>query len=346
MTLNSLALKLENQSLHVLDQQLLPFKEEWIEVKNCDHMIDVIRALKVRGAPLIGVAAVLSLALEALRRPKASLDDFLQLARKMREARPTAVNLMNAVDRVTAVAITTPSDFGGAVFREAVRQFHEDVDLCEKMSACAADLISDGDGVLTHCNSGGLATAGRGTALGAITYAWDQKKSIHVYVDETRPLLQGGRLTAWELAQKKIPHTLICDNMAGYLMSQKKIQKVFVGTDRVALNGDFANKVGTYSVAVLCRHHAIPFYVVGPSTTVDRDCKNGSQIPIEERSSFEVRGVEGSFGRVQWASEDSSVYNPAFDVTPVDLVTGIVIDDTLFTQKQLKDGRLKDVYGR
>ncbi|MBY0384916.1 S-methyl-5-thioribose-1-phosphate isomerase, partial [bacterium] len=217
---------------------------------------------------------------------------------------------------------------------------NEDVDLCEKMSSCASQMIADGDGVLTHCNTGGLATVGIGTALGAITKACQQNKKIHVYVDETRPLLQGARLTAWELEQLKIPHTLICDNMAGYLMSQGKIQKAFVGTDRIALNGDFANKVGTYSVAVLCHYHKIPFYVVAPSTTVDKNCKTGKDIPIEERKAFEVRGVEGSFGSVQWASSASPVYNPAFDVTPVDLVTGIIIDDVCYSREELKAGRL------
>jgi methylthioribose-1-phosphate isomerase len=334
MKLTSRALRYEDGKLSILDQQLLPLEQRWIVIEEPTQMIAVIQALKVRGAPLIGVAAVLSLA-DWYQKSKPSRDGFLKMAQAMREARPTAINLMNAVDRLTQAA---ESD----IFSTALKLFDEDVKLCEKMSLCASEKIESGDGVLTHCNTGGLATVGIGTALGAISKAWEQKKHIHVYVDETRPLLQGGRLTAWELHEMQIPHTLICDNMAAYLMSQGKIQKAFVGTDRIALNGDFANKVGTYSVAVLCHYHKIPFYVVAPSTTVDKNCMSGAEIPIEERKPFEVRGVEGSFGSVQWALDTSVVYNPAFDVTPVDLVTGIIIDDTYYSQEKLKAGILKD----
>jgi methylthioribose-1-phosphate isomerase len=336
MKLDSRALRYEDGKLSVLDQQLLPMEQKWLLIEEPHQMISVIQSLKVRGAPLIGVAAALSLA-DWFVKTKPSRANFLTMAQKMREARPTAINLMNAVDRMTAV----PEQ---ELFSTAVQIFNEDVELCEQMSLCGSEQISDGDGILTHCNTGGLATVGIGTALGAITKAWQQKKKIHVYVDETRPLLQGGRLTAWELEQLQIPHTLICDNMAGYLMSQGKIQKAFVGTDRIALNGDFANKVGTYSVAVLCHYHKIPFYVVAPSTTVDKNCKSGKDIPIEERKPFEVRGVEGSFGSVQWASSGSPVYNPAFDVTPVDLVTGIIIDNVCYSQKDLKAGALGAKY--
>jgi len=341
MNLDSLALRLQNDQLSILDQQLLPFEKKWLTVKSVDEMITIIKALKVRGAPLIGVAAALALADEA-RQKKYSIGQFQQAAERMRQARPTAVNLMNAVDRVTAAAKT--SDYISAVWNEAVAIFHEDVELCEKMGRRAAELINEGDGVLTHCNTGGLATVGRGTALAAISCAWEQKKSIHVYVDETRPLLQGGRLTAWELSEMGIPYTLISDNMAGWVMSQGKVQKVFVGTDRIAMNGDIANKVGTYSVAVLCKYHNIPFYVVGPSTTIDPHCPSGREIPIEERAPHEVRGVEGSFGKVQWASPESQVYNPAFDVTPVDLITGIVVDGDYFSQTDLKAGALRRLF--
>ncbi len=336
MKLDSRALRYEDGKLSVLDQQLLPMEQKWLSIDDPQQMIAVIQSLKVRGAPLIGVAAALSLA-DWFVKTNPSRVSFLAMAQKMREARPTAINLMNAVDRM--IAVPEPE-----LFAMAVKIFNEDVELCEQMSLCGSEKISDGEGILTHCNTGGLATVGIGTALGAITKAWQQKKKIHVYVDETRPLLQGGRLTAWELEQLQIPHTLICDNMAGYLMSQGKIQKAFVGTDRIALNGDFANKVGTYSVAVLCHYHNIPFYVVAPSTTVDKNCKSGKDIPIEERKPFEVRGVEGSFGSVQWASSGSPVYNPAFDVTPVDLVTGIIIDNICYSQKELKAGALGAKY--
>lgn len=336
MKLESRALRYDQGKLTILDQQLLPQEQKWILIEEPLQMISVIQSLKVRGAPLIGVAAALSLA-DWFVKAKPSRESFLLMAQKMREARPTAINLMNAVDRMI---LASEKD----LFATAVQIFNEDVELCEQMSLCGSQKVSDGDGILTHCNTGGLATVGVGTALGVITKSWQQKKNIHVYVDETRPLLQGGRLTAWELEQMQIPHTLICDNMAGYLMSQGKIQKAFVGTDRIALNGDFANKVGTYSVAVLCHYHKIPFYVVAPSTTVDKNCKSGKDIPIEERKPFEVRGVEGAFGSVQWASSGSPVYNPAFDVTPVDLVTGIIIDDVYYSQKELQAGALGTKY--
>ncbi len=338
MMLSSRALRYEAGQLLILDQQLLPHEQMWILIENPEQMISVIQALKVRGAPLIGVAAVLSLA-DWYVKQKPSRADFLKKAEAMRAARPTAINLMNAVDRLTSCSES-------AIWQTALDIFYEDVELCEQMSLCASEHIADGDGVLTHCNTGGLATVGVGTALGAIQKAWQQGKKIHVYVDETRPLLQGARLTAWELEQMGIPHTLICDNMAGVLMSQGKIQKAFVGTDRIALNGDFANKVGTYSVAVLCHYHKIPFYVVSPSTTVDAHCATGQDIPIEERKDFEVRGVEGSFGSVQWASQGSPVFNPAFDVTPVDLVSGIVIDNISYSQTTLKSGILKEKFKR
>ncbi len=340
MNLISRALKFQDGKLSILDQQLLPLVQKWIAIDNPEEMILVIQSLKVRGAPLIGVAAALSLA-DWYQNTKPTRNVFLAQAQRMRDARPTAINLMNAVDRIIKVPESE-------IFATAIHLFNEDVKLCEQMSLCASEMIASGDGVLTHCNTGGLATVGIGTALGAISKAWEQKKQIHVYVDETRPLLQGGRLTTWELEQMQIPHTLICDNMAGYLMSQGKIQKTFVGTDRIAMNGDFANKVGTYSVAVLCHYHKIPFYVVAPSTTVDKNCSSGKEIPIEQRKPFEVRGVEGSFNgafsAVQWAPETSPVYNPAFDVTPVDLVTGIIIDDQYFSQSELKAGVLSNRY--
>lgn len=340
MRLESLALKLQALDLFVLDQQLLPFEEKWIEIESPEHMIEVIQKLKVRGAPLIGVAAALSLAVWSQKNNPTS-QEFLQTVKALRNARPTAVNLMNAIDRV--LAKTKQGVDLQVCYSEACDIFAEDVQLCEDMAKAAAGQIQDGDRILTHCNSGALATAGRGTALGAITYAHEQKKNIHVYVDETRPLLQGGRLTAWELEKAKIPYTLICDNMAGFLMSQGKIDKIFVGTDRVAANGDFANKVGTYSLAVLARHHKVPMYVVAPSTTLDLKCESGKNIPIEERAATEIHGVEGSFGAVRWAPIQAQVYNPSFDVTPVDLITGIIVDGTYLSQHELKAGALRSL---
>ena len=316
--LNSLGLKVEDGRILVLDQTLLPHQEIWIESKTPDDMVELIVRLAIRGAPLIGVAAALSLA--RFFEDEASTGELISAARKLREARPTAVNLMAAVDRLVLnekPVRLTPE----LVTRKAEEIFAEDVALSEAMSERGAALISDGDEILTHCNTGGLATVGIGTALGAIRRAHEQGKRLHVYVDETRPLLQGARLTTWELLKLGIPHTLICDSMAGFLMAQGKVSKVFVGADRIARNGDFANKIGTYSAAVLAHHHKIPFYTVAPHTTVDIKCASGDDIPIEERDPHEVRAGK--------SPNDCRVWNPAFDVTPRALITGIVLDDKM-----------------
>lgn len=335
--LRALSLKLVDGQLLILDQQMLPDNEVWIGVENPDHMIQIIKDLKVRGAPLIGVAAGLSLALWSQKKPK--LPAFLQEAEKLREARPTAVNLMYAIDRLIEIAESSDAN-PEAILQTAFAIYDEDVNLCEKMALRGATLISDGDHILTHCNTGGLATVGVGTALGAIIRAHDSGKQIHVYVDETRPLLQGGRLTTYELEKAKVPYTLICDNMAATLMKQSKVHKVFVGADRIAANGDFANKIGTYSLAVLADFHKVPFYILAPQTTVDIHCPNGDGILIEERKGSEVRGVFTREGEIRWAPEAAPVFNPAFDVTPGKLVTGMVIDDQLFSRGQLMDHQL------
>jgi len=296
----------EDCSLRILDQTLLPHEEKWIEVCSPEQMVLEIKRLAVRGAPLIGVAAAFSLAMAR------KADAKKEIAARLREARPTAVNLMNAMDRMLAV----PSDRWIA---EAEAIYREDCDLCDRIALRGAKKIRDGMRILTHCNTGGLATAGVGTALGAIRKAHEQGKKIHVYVDETRPLLQGARLTAWELRKLGIPYTLICDNMAGFLMAQKKIDLVMVGADRIAVNGDFANKIGTFTVAVLAKHHGIPFYALAPRTTDDPNCKDGSAIHIEERAADEVRAGK--------APTDAPAYNPAFDVTPRSLINGILFEN-------------------
>lgn len=332
-TMSCMSLRYEPGRLLVLDQQHLPHAETWIECADPDHMARLILELKVRGAPLIGVAAALSLA--DFRKRCGSEEAFRSAARTLREARPTAVNLAHAVDRILA----KPAE----AERIAEEIFDEDVALCEAIAVHGVPRIQDGDGILTHCNTGGLATAGIGTALGIIRRAFEAGKRIHVYADETRPLLQGGRLTAWELGRLGIPYTLICDNMAATLMRAGKIQSVFVGADRIALNGDFANKIGTYGVAVLARHHGIPFYTAAPVTTVDFKCPTGAEIPIEERHADEVRGVRGSFGSVQWAPKECAVHNPAFDMTPVELLTGLVLDTGYYPQAELRRGCLRDL---
>ncbi len=340
-TLKSLGLQAEFSyekiNLKILDQTLLPFKEHWLAIETNEQMIEAIKSLRLRGAPLIGVAASLMIAKLATEKKDAA--ELLQLAKNLYDARPTAVNLMICVDRMTKqIQKILDVQF---IVDLAVQIFNEDVNLCEKIALNGAELIEDGDQILTHCNTGGLATAGIGTALGVILKAHTQGKNIHVYIDETRPLLQGARLTAWELQKLNIPCTLITDSMAAHLMRLKKITKAIVGSDRIALNGDFANKIGTYSVAVNCHYHHIPFFVAAPYTTVDVTCASGEKIPIEQRGAFEVRGARGHFGDVQWAPAEVNVYNPAFDVTPANLVTVWILDRGCWNQKQIAQGVLK-----
>lgn len=321
----SLGLKHDGRTLWVLDQTQLPDAETWLDGSDPEAMIALIQRLAVRGAPLIGVAAAASLATFAHRG--ASATEYASACATLRAARPTAVNLMWAMDRMKAASDPVA---------EAQAIFEEDVLLCEGMAQHGAALIQDGEGILTHCNTGGLATAGIGTALGVIRRAHEQGKHIHVYMDETRPLLQGGRLTAWELQKLGIPSTLVTDSMAALLLRDGRVQRVLVGSDRVAANGDFANKVGTYGLAVQARFHGIPFHPVAPFSTVDLACPNGAAIPIEERDPAEVRG----FGALRWAPVAMPAWNPSFDVTPVDLVTSLVLDRGLLNRDQLKAGAL------
>lgn len=339
--LKSMALEADIESnkinIRLLDQTLIPQQEKWILIETIEQMIEAIKTLRVRGAPLIGVAASLMLAKLALENK--SQMQLLKCAQDLYEARPTAVNLMICVERLRT---QIQKNFSVSETVElAVAIFNEDVLLCERIAAHGVELIKDGDQILTHCNTGGLATAGIGTALGVIRKAHEQGKKIHVYIDETRPLLQGGRLTAWELQKLNIPCTLITDSMAGHLMSLGKITKAIVGSDRIAVNGDFANKIGTYSVAVNCHYHHIPFLVAAPYTSVDVKCLSGAQIPIEQRSPAEVLGVKGHFGEIQWAPEKIKVYNPAFDVTPAGLVQNWILDKGCFSKKEIEQGALK-----
>lgn len=321
----SLGLRHDGKTLWVLDQTQLPDVEVWLDGSMPEAMVALIQRLAVRGAPLLGVAAAACLATFAQRG--ASATEYAAACTALHDARPTAVNLMWAMNRMRHA-----SDPGA----EAEAIFAEDVRLCEAMAEQGAALIAEGEGILTHCNTGGLATAGIGTALGVLRRAHEQGKRIHVYADETRPLLQGGRLTTWELRRLGIPATLITDSMAPLLMREGKVQRVLVGSDRVAANGDFANKVGTYGVAVQARHHGIPFHPVAPFTTVDLACPTGAAIPIEQRDASEVRG----FGPLRWAPEGMPAWNPSFDVTPVELVTSLVLDRGVFSADQLRAGVL------
>lgn len=299
-------------------------------------MVSMIQALQLRGAPAIGIASSLLLALRAGQG--ISLQEFLMEAEKLRAARPTAVNLMNNIDSMIAAA---QEDYPSHVSQEAQRIFAEDVTLCDQLATYGASLIPQDGRVLTHCNTGGLATAGVGTAIGAIRKAHALGKNIRVWVDETRPLLQGGRLTAWELGELNIPYSLICDSMAAMLMARGEVDCIVVGADRIAANGDFANKIGTYQLAVLAHYHQVPFYVVAPHTTVDLMCLSGGDIPIEQRSASEVKGVSGGFGTCVWAPEDADVFNPAFDVTPAKLITAWVLDKGIFNGRDIERGALK-----
>jgi methylthioribose-1-phosphate isomerase len=329
--LESLALRHDGRRLWILDQTLLPDQELWLEAGDPAVMIGHIQRLAVRGAPLIGVAAALSLA--ALAGAGAGEDALRQAAAGLRKARPTAVNLMWAMDRMTAL-LPAPS---AALEAEAAAIFSEDVALCEAMAGHGLGLFGGRETVLTHCNSGGLATAGVGTALGVIIRAFEAGRVEHVFVDETRPLLQGARLTAWELGRRGIPHTLITDSMAAILLRDGRIQRVLVGADRVARNGDFANKVGTYGLAVQARHHRVPFHPVAPWSTVDLACADGAGIPIELRAEAEVRG----YGQWRWAPKGTPTFNPSFDVTPVALVTSLVLDRGVLDRGQLETGGLR-----
>ncbi|KAM9991952.1 hypothetical protein ACTFIZ_012631 [Dictyostelium cf. discoideum] len=328
----------DEKKLEILDQRKLPDIEEWLVCTKPEDMITFIKQLSVRGAPLIGVAASMSLYNHILFNPQLTSEEILKVSNELRESRPTAVNLMFAIDEMMQLKESNPEnrDYSATRFGEiAMRIIRNEVDMCDKMSKLGASLIQPGESILTHCNTGSVATVGAGTALGVIREAHKQGKNIHVYVDETRPLLQGGRLTTYELEREGIPYTLICDNMAACLMRDGKIQRVLVGADRIAANGDFANKIGTYSVAVLANHHNIPFHCVAPMSTVDIKCLTGKDIPIEERSQSEVQGASGAFGQVRWAPKNSKTFNPAFDVTPMTLVTSIILDTGILTKNDL-----------
>jgi methylthioribose-1-phosphate isomerase len=330
-SVNDFAIQYDQGNLLILNQQKLPQEEEWIDVKTTEQMVEIIYSLKVRGAPLIGVSA--AFALSQLAEQGASRQQIETAAVQLKNARPTAVNLSHCVDRVVA-AMDQSTDFRQAIIDTALQIYHEDVALSSSMGKVGAELIEQGETILTICNTGSLAATGIGTALGVIRTAHAQGKKIHVYACETRPLLQGARLTAWELEKSGIPYTLICDSMAATLMRQGKIDRVLVGADRIAANGDFANKIGTYSLAVLAHHHQIPFHAVAPYTTIDRNCPDGARIQIEERSPDEVRGAKGSFGKVIWSPQNAPVYNPAFDVTPAELVTSYILDTGSFSPEE------------
>jgi methylthioribose-1-phosphate isomerase len=312
--LNFKTLEWRENALRLIDQRELPHALSYFDCCETDDFVFAIKELIVRGAPAIGIAAAYAIALAAKRG-----EDIQKAADLLKASRPTAVNLAWAVDRMIKVASESNNDFE-KLEREATAIHSEDAAMCRKIGEHGAGLIKDNMNILTHCNAGALATGGIGTALGIIYTAHFSGKKIHVWVDETRPVLQGARLTAWELGRAGVSHTLICDNMAASLMAQHKIDCVITGTDRIAANGDIANKIGTYNLAVLCAYHKIPFYVAAPSSTFDPGCPDGSHILIEQRPDSEVR----SLGEIPIALESSPIYNPAFDITPHELITAII----------------------
>ncbi|HXY16203.1 MAG TPA: S-methyl-5-thioribose-1-phosphate isomerase [Terriglobales bacterium] len=319
-----------DSGVRFIDQTKLPVEETYVTCTTCEQVANAIRKMVVRGAPAIGVAAAMGIALgvqeskaETVSDLKRDLDRCCEL---IRETRPTAVNLFWGIrrmrDKFESLRIRPLPQIKQALIEEAKRMHAEDIAANQAMGRLGATLMPASGGVLTHCNAGALATCGYGTALGVIRAAVEQGKKIHVYADETRPFLQGSRLTAWELVKDGIPTTVISDNMAGAMMKQGKIGAIVVGADRIAANGDVANKIGTYTVAVLAKEHKIPFYVAAPISTVDLNTPDGSKIPIEQRNIDEVT----HFGGKQIAPEGALVENPAFDVTPAEYVTAIVTE--------------------
>jgi len=333
--INHVSLKYKTgRPLSILDQTKLPLEQVWVDCSDINIMEEAIKKLKVRGAPMIGLSA--NFFLSFLSKTTHDLDEVFKASEILKNSRPTAVNLIHYMNEFQKNLMNTKTL--SWIEAWAVDKWENDKMASNRMSTLGVTLLKPGARVLTHCNTGGLAAAGGGTALGVISKAHEIFGNIHVYVDETRPLLQGGRLTTWELSQQKIPFTLICDNMAASLMQQEKVDAVFVGADRIASNGDTANKIGTYSLAVNAKYHGLPFYVVAPSTTVDSSLKTGAEIPVEERSPEEVRGFVHPEKTFSWAAENCEAYNPAFDVTPASLITAWITEAGVLKHEEISNG--------
>ena len=332
----------KNGVVRLLDQSLLPGKVEILDCRDYQTVAQAIRDLRVRGAPAIGVTAALGVALGAQSIQGQNFDSFqqsfLSICHHLAATRPTAVNLFWAIERMKGIVERGKSRDVGDLKKELIEEaqaiLKEDIAKNQAIGNYGAELIQPDQCILTHCNAGALATAGYGTALGVIRSAWKQGKNIRVMADETRPVLQGARLTAWELQQDGIPVTLITDNAAGAFMRQGMIDVCTVGADRIAANGDVANKIGTYSVAVLAKVHGIPFYVAAPSSTIDLHTPSGYEIEIEQRSTQEVTSLHGG---PAIAPDGIDILNPAFDVTPADYVTGIITERGVFRPDELAD---------
>ena len=315
----------KNSTVYMIDQRKLPMEEIFVEHHDYKEVAASIKDMVIRGAPAIGVAAAMGIAIGVLKTESDFQNQFEEIVKTITATRPTAVNLFWAADRMREVFEKYKDDTAvlkQKMVEEAIEIDKQDVEINRSIGKNGQVVLKDGQTVLTHCNAGALATAGYGTALGVIRAAVENNKKITVLADETRPYLQGARLTVWELQEDNIPVKLITDNMAGYMMAQGKVDAVVVGADRIAANGDAANKIGTYAVAILANYHKIPFYVAAPVSTIDFDCPSGELIPIEERSKEEVTHFMGA----PTARPETEVYNPAFDVTPNGLITGIITE--------------------
>ena len=332
----------------MIDQRALPHEERYLTCRTYQDVIDAINDMAIRGAPAVGIAAAMGIALGTLDAPEGQLKQaFYRICEDFARTRPTAVNLFWAIDRMKArfereLASAPPveeNEIKQALIEEALGIHKEDIEANRQMGTHGRSLIHDGDTILTHCNAGALATGGYGTALGVIRAAHEEGKKIHVLVDETRPLLQGARLTAWEMHREGIGSTLITDNMAGSFMQRGMVSCVLVGADRIAANGDTANKIGTYTLAVLARENRVPLYVAAPLSTIDRRTRTGGEIPIEERGEDEVLGFHGT----RIAPQGVPAHNPAFDVTPNKYITAIITERGIITKPFGKE--IKRIFG-
>jgi len=339
--MNHKIIEWQNNRLRVLDQRLLPRETTYREFTDYHQVIDAIQSLVIRGAPLIGLAAVCGLALEAQQQAEASAERFVDAlytaAEELRACRPTAIHLAWAIDRILPLVDECATKTGGERIKRMIQATNqlrdEQVEIDQAISKAGAPLLAAGDYVLTHCNAGALATGGEGTVLAIVKGAIAGGRRVSVVICETRPMFQGARLTAWECEESYIPYTLITDSMAAHFMKVGRINAVIVGADRIAANGDVANKVGTYGLATLAKAHRIPFYVAAPAATVDLDAKSGADIPIEEREGDEITLV---MGRAMVAPERARVWNPAFDITPAALVTAYITERGIISAKGLR----------
>lgn len=322
-------MRFTENALELLDQRLLPHREEWVSCHTPNQVAEAIKSMVVRGAPAIGIAAAFGMALALFEKEPQGKKEALKVLEEAKEvlgaSRPTAVNLFWAIDRVLSAAAKA-DDVRDTAVKEAFRIWEEDQQQNLKIGENGGRLLKRGARVLTHCNAGALATGGYGTALGIVRWGHANGRVSKVWVDETRPLLQGARLTAWEMSKEGIPHTLITDSMAGWVMQKGEVDAVVIGADRVTRRGYVANKIGSYSLAVLASHHGIPFYVAAPTSTLDWEMETGDEIPIEERDEEEVSSCRDN----PTAPAHTPAYNPAFDVTPPELITAIITEKGLF----------------